>query len=99
MAISPVVTQCTLNGSKEGNKDHEGESSMSILALDDSKIAQKVKKVIQKARIGPRKEDQYVLEGMTPFMSRIVKTEIPSKFKLPELGQYDGMGDPINHIS
>ena len=46
MAIPPVVTQDMPGGSKEGNKDHEEESSTSIPALDDSKIAQKVKEVI-----------------------------------------------------
>ena len=32
-------------------------------------------------------------------MSRIVRTEILSKFKLPQLDQYNGTIDLINHIS
>ena len=69
------------------------------MSLEDAQIAQKVEQVIQKAQTVPRKEGECVLEGITPFIIRIVRTEIPSKFKLPQLDQYDGTGDPITHIS
>ena len=85
MAIPPVATQGMSDRNKEGNKDHDGESSTIIPVLDDSNLAQKVEKVIQKAHNGPRKEGECVLEGATPFVSRIVRIKILSKFKLPQL--------------
>ena len=97
--IEATTTQSEPGKNKETRRDKEGESNTSIPSLEDAQIAQKVEQVIQKARTGPRKEDECVLEGTTPFISRIVKTEIPSKFKLPQLDQYDGTGDPITHIS
>ena len=86
-------------GNKETRTDKEGESSTSILSLGDAQITQKVEQVIQKAKIGPKKEDECVLEAMSPFISKIMQTEIPTKFKLPQLSEYDGTGDPIIHIS
>lgn len=68
-------------------------------ALDDEQLARKVAQVIHKARAGPRKEDECVLEGTTPFISRINHTKIPSKFKLPQMDQFDGIGDLVNHVS
>ena len=73
------------DGSKEGLKDPEGESSTGIPGLDDLKLAQKVEKVIQKSRTGKHKEDECILEGTTPFVSIIVRINIPFKFKLPQL--------------
>ena len=80
-----TVTQGKSRGNKETRRDKERESSTSIPSLEDTHITQKVEQVIQKARTGPRKEDECVLEGTTPFISRIVRTEIPTKFKLPQL--------------
>ena len=80
-------------------RDKEGESITSIPSLEDAQIAQKVEQVIQKAKSEPIKEDECILEGTTPFISRIVRIEILSKFKLPQLDQYDGTGDLITHIS
>ena len=39
------------------------------------------------------------MEAVTPFTSKIIQTEIPAKFKLPQLEQFDGTGDPISHVS
>ena len=94
-----TATQSEPGKNKETQRDKERESSTIIPSLEDTRIVQKVEQVIQKTRIGPRKEDDCVLEGITPFVSRIVRTEIPSKFKLPQLDQYDGIGDTITHIS
>ena len=94
-----TATQNESGGNKETRKDKEGESSTSIPSLEDAQITQKVEQVIQKAKTGLRKEDECILEATSPFISRIMKTEIPTKFKVPQLDQYDGMGDPITHIS
>ena len=72
-------------GNKKTQKDKKGESSTSISSLEDAQITQKVKQVIQKAWTRLRKQDECVLEGTTPFISRIVRTEISTKFKLPQL--------------
>ena len=55
--------------------------------------------MIQKAKIGPRKEDECVIEATLPFVSKIMEIEIPTKFKLSQLSVFDGMGDPVIHIS
>ena len=83
MIASQVATQSELGGNKKARRHKEGESSTNLPALEDVQIAQKVEQVIQKGQIGPRKEDECVLEGTTPFVSRIVRTKIPLKFKLP----------------
>ena len=81
-------------------KDKEEESSSTnIPVLEDAQLIQKVEQVIQKAKTGPRKEDECVMEVTSPFISRIIKTEVPTKFKLPQLSEYDDMGDPVIHIS
>ena len=58
-------------GNKEIRKDREGESSSTnITALEDTQLIWKVKEVIQKAKIGPRKEDELVMEATLPFLAR-----------------------------
>ena len=93
----------TLRGSgrnKENRKDKKEESSSTnITALEDAQLIRKVEEVIQKSKIGPRKEDECVMEATLPFVSRIIETEIPTKFKLSQLPIFDGMGDPVIHIS
>ena len=54
---------------------------------------------MQKAKIGPKKEDERVMEASLPFVSEILETEIPTKFKLPPLPVFNGMGNPITHIA
>ena len=84
---------------KETRKETVEESSTSIPALDEDMITPKIEQVIQKTRMGPRKEEERVLEAIIPFISRINQTEMPTKFKLPQLEQFDGTGDPISHVS
>ena len=67
--------------------------------MKDAQIIQKVEEVIQKAKIGPRKEDECVMEATLPFVSKIMETEILTKFKLPQLFVFDGMRDSVIHIS
>ena len=87
-------------GCRKVRKDNERESSnTNIPALEDAQLIQKVEQVIQKAKTEPRKEGEWVMEVMSPFISRIMQTEIPSKLKLPQLFEYDSTGDPITHIS
>ena len=78
--ITPLVAT-----QKETRKETVGESSTSIPTLDEDMLTQKIEQVIQKSRIGPRKEDERVLEAVTPFTSRINQTEIPAKFKSLQL--------------
>ena len=94
-----VATPGGSGENRETRKDKKGESSTNIPSLEDAKIAQKVEQVIQKAKTGPKNEDECVMEATSPFISRIMKIEIPTKFKLTQLSEYDGMGDPITHIS
>ena len=54
---------------------------------------------MQKAKTGPKKEDECVMEASLPFISKIMETEISAKFKLPQLPVFDGMGDLIIHIA
>ena len=87
-------------GHKEIRKDKEGESSSTnITALQDAQLTRKVEEVMQRAKTGPRKEDEYVMEATLPFVSKILEAEIPNKFKLPQLSIFDGMGDPVIHIA
>ena len=53
---------------------------------------------MQKAKTGPRKEDERVMEASLPFVSEILETEIPTKFKMPQLPVFDGMGNLVIHI-
>ena len=79
--------------------EKEGEaSSTNIPTLKDEKLTRKVKKVMQKAKIGPRKEEERVMEASLPFASEILEMEIPTKFKMPQLPVFDGMGNPVIHI-
>ena len=94
-----TTTQNEYGGNKETRRDKEGESSASIPSLEDAQITQKVEQVIQKAKTRPKKEDECVLEAMSPIINRIIKIQIPTKFKLPQLDQYDGMRDSITQIS
>ena len=88
------------SGHKEVRKDKEGESSSTnILALQDVQLTWKVEEVMRKAKPGLRKEDECVMKASLPFVSRILETEIPTKFKLPQLPVFDGMGDPVIHIT
>ena len=69
---------------REIRKDKERESSSTnIPALEDAKLTRKVEKVMQKAKIGPRKEDECVMEVTLSFVSKIMEIEIPAKFKFP----------------
>ena len=87
-------------GNKEIRKEKEGESSSTnIPALEAAKLTRKVEEVMQKAKIGPKKEDEYVMEATLPFVSKIMEVGIPAKFKLPQLPVFDGMGDPVIHIA
>ena len=54
---------------------------------------------MQKARSRPRKEEERVMEASLPFVSKILEMEIPTKFKLPPLPVFDGMGNPMIHIA
>ena len=47
MITPPAVTQSTLGGNKEAQRDKEGESSIDLPALEDAQIAHKVEQVIQ----------------------------------------------------
>ena len=68
---------------KEIQKDKEGESSSTnISALEDAQLIRKVEEVIQKAKTGPRKEDECVMEVTLPFVNHIMETKIPTQFKL-----------------
>ena len=77
----------------------EESSSTNIPALKDTKLTRKVEEVMQKAKIGPRKEDECVMEATLPFVRKIMEAEIPIKFKLPQLPVFNGMGDPVIHIA
>ena len=80
----PAATPRGSGGNKEIRRNREGESSSThIPALKEAQITWKVEKVIQKAKTGPRKEDEYVMEAKLPFVNRILETEIPKKFKIP----------------
>ena len=69
---------------REVRKDKEGEScSTNILALEDAQLTQKIEEVMQKAKTGPRKEDECVMEATLSFVSKIMEIEIPAKFKFP----------------
>ena len=39
------------------------------------------------------------MEASLPFVSEILETEIPTKFKLPPLPVFDGTGNPMIHIA
>ena len=67
--------------------------------MQDAQLIQKVEEVIQKAKTGPRKEDECVMEATLPFVNKIIDAEIPAKFKLPQLLVFDGMGEPVIHIA
>ena len=54
---------------------------------------------MQKAKTRPRKEEERVMEASLPFVSKILETEIPTKFKLPPPPVFDGMGNPVIHIT
>ncbi|KZV54199.1 hypothetical protein F511_35635 [Dorcoceras hygrometricum] len=34
-----------------------------------------------------------------PFSTEVLVAELPQHFKLPNVGEYDGMGDPKEHLS
>ena len=88
------------SGRRKVRKNKEGEaSSTNIPALKDAQLTRKVEEVMQKAKIGPRKEEERVMEASLPFVSEILETEIPTKFKLPQLPVFDGMGNPVIHIA
>ena len=94
------MTPCRFGGNKEIQKDKGGESSSTnIPALEDAQLIWKVEEVIQKAKTGPIKEDECVIEATLPFVNKIMEIEIPTKFKLPKLSVFDGMEDPVIHIS
>ena len=79
-----VTTPHRSGGHREVWKDKEEESSSTnIPALQDAQLTQKVKEVMQKAKTGPRKEDECVMEATLPFVSKIREVEILAKFKLP----------------
>ena len=75
----PIASQ------KETRKEAVGESSTSIPALSEDALTKKIEQVIQKSRMGAKEEDERVLEAVTPFTGKIIQTEIPAKFKLPQL--------------
>ena len=94
------MTPCGSGRNKEIRKDKEGESSSTnIPALEDAQLIRKVEEVIQKAKTGPRKEDEYVMQATLPFVNKIMETDIPTKFKLPQLSMFDGTGDSVIEIS
>ena len=94
------MTQRGSGGNKGIRKDKKGESSTTkIPALEDAQLIRKVEQVIQKSKTGPKKEDECVMETTSPFVSGIMQTEIPTKFKLPQIAEFDGTGDPVIHIS
>ena len=67
--------------------------------MKDAELIWKVEKVIQKAKTGPRKEDERVMEATLPFVSKIIEIKILTKFKLPQLPVFDGIGDLVIHIA
>ena len=67
--------------------------------MEDAQLTRKVEEVMQKVKTGPRKEDECVMEATLPFISKIMKTDILAKFKLPQLPIFDGMGDLVIHIA
>ena len=87
-------------GRRKVRKDNEGESSSTnIPTLQDTQLTRKVEEVIQKAKTRPRKEEERVMEASLPFVSKILETEILTKFKLPPLPVFDGVGNSIIHIT
>ena len=54
---------------------------------------------MHKVRTGPDEIEECILDRITLFINSIMTTQIPSKFKVPSLDQYDGTGDPIAHVS
>ena len=70
-----AVTPRRSGGHEEAQKDKEGESSSTnIPALQDAQLTWKVEEVIQKAKIGRRKEDECVMKATLPFVSKIMET-------------------------
>ena len=51
-----------------------------------------------KAQGGLSETKECTLNGSTLFISSIINAQMPHKFKLPQLDQYDGKGDPITYI-
>ena len=87
-------------GRRKVQKDNEGESSSTnIPTLQDTQLTRKVEEVIQKAKTRPRKEEERVMEVSLSFVSEILETEVPTKFKLPPLPVFDGTGNPVIHIA
>ena len=39
------------------------------------------------------------MEASLPFVSEILETEVPTKFKLSPLPVFDGTGNPVIHIT
>jgi hypothetical protein len=43
--------------------------------------------------------DSLFSTAVSPFTDRIMSCQLPSKFKMPEIPVYTGLGDPIEHLA
>lgn len=43
--------------------------------------------------------DRMVRRTDSPFTQRVLDHPLPPKFQLPQLDSYDGLKDPLNHIT
>ncbi|XP_073130787.1 uncharacterized protein [Henckelia pumila] len=68
---------------------------------DQSAQVEEIKKLKEEMELLKKKQSGYLATPVRniPFSAEILESELPKNFKFPHVGEYDGKGDPEEHLS
>ncbi|XP_073153296.1 uncharacterized protein [Henckelia pumila] len=68
---------------------------------DQNVQLEEIKKLKEEMELLKKKQSGYLATPVRniPFSAKILESELPKNFKFPHVGEYDGKGDPEEHLS
>ncbi|XP_073120239.1 uncharacterized protein [Henckelia pumila] len=68
---------------------------------DQNEQLEEIKKLKEEMELLKKKQSGYLATPVRniPFSAEILESELPKNFKFPHVGEYDGKGDPEEHLS
>ncbi|XP_073152593.1 uncharacterized protein [Henckelia pumila] len=68
---------------------------------DQNEQLEEIKKLKEEMELLKKKQSGYLATPARniPFSTEILESELPKNFKFPHVGEYDGKGDPEEHLS
>ena len=107
--LSALVIVCTpLVGTNKNNDEdsHRRDDYRRPNSSDEANLdfLRDMRKEMDELRNAMREKTGQNLDGMvrrmdSPFTTKVLKCPLPPKFRLPQLESFDGLKDPLDHIT